>query len=175
MAIFQLTGLSGAGKTTLATKSIELLQSNGIDAELIDGDIYRKTICKDLGFSKEDRIENIYRLGKIAKEKDNKHKVIIIAAINPYNEARENLAKFYNAKIIWINCSIDMLIRRDTKGLYKRAVLPDQHPEKISLLTGVNDVFEKPQHAHLIINTDVDAIEVSAKKMYHFIVDNIKL
>jgi adenylylsulfate kinase len=93
MPIIQLTGLSGAGKTTLATKVVEQLKAKGIEAILIDGDVYRKTICKDLGFSKEDRLENIKRLGLVADEFSSLGKTVIIAAINPYEAARQELSK----------------------------------------------------------------------------------
>jgi len=173
MAIFQLTGLSGAGKTTLANETALLLQQNGYSVYVVDGDECRKTICKDLGFSKEDRIENIRRLGKWANELQQQYNVVIITAINPYQVARDLLLQNYQAAIVWINCALEILIQRDTKGLYNRALLPDNHPEKITALTGVNDVYETPNNARLIINTAVENRTQSAQKLYDFILKQL--
>jgi len=173
MAIFQLTGLSGAGKTTLANAVAQLLAVNNIAVQIIDGDVYRKTLCKDLGFTKEDRIENIRRLGELAHAFCQQNQVVIIAAINPYEIARNALSAKYNAKTIWVKCSIPVLQARDTKGLYKKANLPENHPEKVRLLTGVTDVFEQPLSANLIIDTDSMSIQQSVNMMHQFIVQEI--
>jgi adenylylsulfate kinase len=168
--MIQLTGLSGAGKTTLARKVKDLLERDGFIVLIIDGDEYRKTLCKDLGFSKTDRLENIRRLGQLANTFVQQEMIAIIAAINPYEQTRQELRDRYNAKTVWLNCDLEELIRRDTKGLYKRALLPDNDPEKISNLTGVNDVYENPVQAELILNTHEDTPEQSAQKFYDFII-----
>ena len=170
--ILQFTGLSGAGKTSIAEKVKQLLEANGIFAEVIDGDKYRQTICKGLGFSKEDRCENIRRLGKVAHTFSQQGVVAIISAINPYDEVRQELIQLYNAKVIWINCDMPVLFARDTKGLYKRALLPDGHPDKIYNLTGVNDVYEAPAEPDLVINSGNESLEESAKKVFEFV--NVK-
>jgi adenylylsulfate kinase len=170
MPIFQLTGLSGAGKTTVASKVVSCLVSKGVDATLIDGDVYRKTICKDLGFSKKDRLENIRRLGLIANEFSLVGKTVIIAAINPYESARNELKIKYSAKTVWINCDLTILRNRDTKELYKKADLPDGHPDKIQFLTGVSDTFEKPANADLVIDTGILSIDQSVAILYNYII-----
>ena len=76
----------------------------------------------------------------------------------------------YNAKTVWINCDLKVLMERDTKGLYKRALLPDGHPEKIYKLTGVNDTYEAPTDADLVINTGVQSLEASVERVYEFVV-----
>lgn len=169
MLMIQLTGLSGAGKTTLAEKVKQLLEAKELKTEIIDGDIYRKTICKDLGFSKEDRCENIRRLGKAAHSFAGMRDIVIIAAINPFEQIRKELKEKYSAKTVWIKCDMPVLLTRDTKGLYKRAALPDDHPEKIFNLTGVNDVYEEPLSADLAIDTGNETIEQSSQKLYDFI------
>ena len=169
MPIFQLTGLSGAGKTTLASSVVEILLANGVDAVLIDGDVYRKTICKDLGFSKLDRLENIRRLGLVAHEFSSIGKTVIIAAINPYEEARIELSKKYAAKTVWIHCDLAVLQQRDTKGLYKKAALPDGHPDKLQFLTGVSDTYENPTNADLVIDTGRLSLEDSVAILLQFI------
>jgi adenylylsulfate kinase len=167
--ILQFTGLSGAGKTTLAQAVKEMLALRGIETVVIDGDVYRNTLCKDLGFSKADRCENIRRLGMVAAQAATDGNVVIIAAINPYESIRQELAQQYGAQTVWIRCSIALLAQRDTKGLYKRAALPDGHPEKINNLTGVNDVYEAPFQPRLTIDTAAEPPAASADRLYGFI------
>jgi adenylylsulfate kinase len=167
--IFQFTGLSGAGKTSIAQALKTKLESQGLRTEVIDGDQYRQTICKGLGFSKEDRCENIRRLGKVAESFRNQNCIAIISAINPYEVVRQELKETYGAKTIWVNCEVDVLIDRDTKGLYKRALLPNDHPDKINNLTGINDTYEIPHNADLVLYTSRETLEESTEKVFAFI------
>jgi adenylylsulfate kinase len=148
--IIQFTGLSGSGKTTLSNALLP-----HFNIKLIDGDVYRQTLCKDLGFSKADRLENIARLGAYAWSLIDEYDFIIIAAINPYEEARTSLKLKYGASLVWLRCDLQTLIQRDTKGLYRKALLPDNHPDKIHNLTGLNDTFDETQIADLIVDTDL--------------------
>ncbi|MCF6404491.1 adenylyl-sulfate kinase [Chitinophaga filiformis] len=157
--IIQFTGLSGTGKTTLSGALLEWGNLHGIKIKLIDGDIYRQTLCKDLGFSKADRLENISRLGAYAAAIAADYDYVFIAAINPYEEGRNNLKVRYSAALIWLKCSLQALIQRDPKGLYRKALLPDSHPEKIHNLTGLNDTFEEPLHPDLILDTGSLSVE----------------
>ena len=152
--IIQFCGLSGAGKTTIANALLQSLKADELKVMVIDGDVYRQTHCKDLGFSKADRLENIARLGSYANELSSAFDFVIIAAINPFEEARNKLLLAYNAPVVWIRCELSVLIKRDTKGLYRKALLPDQHPDKIHNLTGINDVFEEPLQPALTLYTD---------------------
>ncbi|HYF30722.1 MAG TPA: adenylyl-sulfate kinase [Chitinophagaceae bacterium] len=168
--VLQFTGLSGAGKTSIAEKLQQLLNSQGLAAEVIDGDKYRQTICKGLGFSREDRCENIRRLGAVAAS-FSKHGIIaIISAINPYDDVRQELKRLYNARTIWIDCDLQVLIARDTKGLYKRALLPEGHPDRIDNLTGINDTYEAPHDPDLIVCTTQEPLERSVEKVYEFVI-----
>ena len=171
--IIQLTGLSGAGKTTIATRTREYLASWKVLVEIIDGDIYRQSLCKDLGFSREDRIENIRRLGALAHQLSKREIPAIISAINPYEVARHHLVEAYGAKTVWVNCAIDVLVQRDTKGLYRKAMLPSGHPERISNLTGVNDVYEAPEMADLILYTDLETPDQSVERLSRFILAHL--
>lgn len=173
--IFQFCGLSGAGKTTLANALSNELQVKGYRVKVIDGDVYRQTLCKDLGFSRADRIENISRLGNYAASLNEEFDFIFIAAINPYEEGREVVRRSCNAKLVWIKCDVKVLINRDTKGLYEKALLPDGHPDKIYNLTGLNDVFENPLAPNLVIDTDVLSIEDSLHIAVNFIVNELTL
>src|SRR5512138_3519763 len=105
--MIQLTGLSGSGKTTLANRMKSLFSNQSLKIEVIDGDEYRKTLCSDLGFSREDRVENIRRLGKLAAELMNNQRLPIISAINPFETPRAELKNSYGARIVWIKCSIN--------------------------------------------------------------------
>lgn len=170
MLLIQLTGLSGAGKTTLANAVKERLQRDGYRVEVIDGDVYRTALCRDLHFSKEDRNENIRRLGFVANLLALNGVIAILAAINPYERVRQELTGYGpHVKTVWINCSLPVLIQRDTKKLYYRSLLPDGHPEKITNLTGVNEPFEEPQQASLVIDTDEEDEAKSADRLYNFI------
>ncbi len=175
MLIIQLTGLSGAGKTTISNYVKQALESNGLLIEIIDGDVYRKTLCADLGFSEEDRKENIRRLGKAAFTFTGGRDAVIIAAINPFEEVRKELKTNYGVKTVWINCAIDTLISRDTKGLYKRALLSDEHPDKLRNLTGVNDKYDVPVDCDMVIDTHQETLAQSGKKLCDFIIRQINL
>ena len=172
--IVQLCGLSGAGKTTLTTAVKERLNEYGVKVEIIDGDEYRRTFCRDLGFSRADRYENIRRLALIAS-KFSAHGIVgIISAINPYQELRNELKATYpNVQTIYLECPLDVLITRDTKGLYKRALLPAGHPDKLTNLTGVNDPFDVPDNADLLINTSASTLEESVQQLSSFIMKRL--
>ena len=168
-----LCGLSGAGKTTLAKNIYSKLIEQGVSTEIVDGDEYRARLFKDLKFAKEDRYENIRRLGYIANKFSAHGIVTIVSAINPYDEIRRELVATYpNVKIIHIDCPVEKLMIRDTKGLYKRSMLPDGHPDKIVNLTGVNDQFDIPTDPDLYINTDMYTVDESANVLLDFIISN---
>ncbi|SHH35772.1 adenylyl-sulfate kinase [Flavobacterium defluvii] len=173
MILIQFTGLSGSGKTTLAENVRHLLIENGYKAEIVDGDVYRKTVCKDLGFSKEDRCENVRRLFKIGKNFVEKNTIVLMSVINPYENLRNELRANDFVRTIFLDCSIDNLIERDPKGLYKKALLPDNDANKIKNFTGISDVFETPQNADLILKTDFETVSFSTNKLYQFIIDNL--
>lgn len=168
--IIQFCGLSGSGKTTLALKAKEHFSNKKINIEVIDGDEYRKYLCSDLTFSKTDRETNIRRLSFVAGRLATYDIIPIICAINPYEKIRREIAvQYQHVKTVYLKCSIEELIRRDTKGLYAKALLPEGDPEKLSNLSGVNDPFESPVDPHLIIETDKETIEESGKKLIDFI------
>lgn len=175
MLMIQLTGLSGSGKTTIANGVRKLLEQKDYQVEVIDGDIYRKILCPDLGFSKEDRNENIRRLGSVANLLAIHGVIAILATINPYEEIRRELRNYgLHVNTVWINCDIETLVKRDTKELYKKALLPDNHPGKIRNLSGINDPYELPQNANLVIQTNLKSEKESIETLYSFILNKIR-
>jgi len=172
--ILLLCGLSGAGKSTLAAHVKNKLGRVEIPVEIIDADEYRQKLFKDLGFTREDRNENIRRLGFIANKFSSQNIVTLVSAINPYNDIRQELIATYpNIKVVYVDCNINVLIKRDTKGLYKKALLPDGHPDKLSNLTGINDPFEIPETPDLYINTSLQTIKQCVDEVYRFVTKNI--
>jgi len=166
----QMTGLSGAGKTTLAQALAEKLRKQGYKIEIIDGDEYREGICKDLGFSKQDRCTNIRRLGFVGKVLARNNVIAIMSAINPYDEVRNELTSMGEfVRTVHIKCDIETLKKRDTKGLYARALLPDGDPNKVHNFTGISDPFEEPTSADLTIETNKEEMEASLKKLHEFV------
>ncbi|MFT3934784.1 MAG: adenylyl-sulfate kinase [Chitinophagaceae bacterium] len=172
--IIQLCGMSGAGKSTISGLVEKKLSEFGVAAEIIDGDDYRRMLCRDLGFSKADRCENIRRLGFVASKFSAQGIVAIICAINPYNEIRAELASSYNnVQTVFIDCTVNTLIKRDTKGLYAKALLPEGHPDKINNLTGINDPFDIPTNPDLHINTARKKKEACAEELFSFIMQHL--
>jgi len=168
-----MTGLSGSGKTTLAQALQEELKHNDFRVALIDGDVYRQTLCQDLGFSKTDRLENMKRLGAVADVLADRVDLVIIAAINPYEQGRLLLQEKYHAPLIYIDCGIETLIHRDPKGLYKRALMEPENPLVLKHFTGISDPFEIPAHFALQINTDNLSQDESLQKLKKFVLDKL--
>ena len=168
--IIQFCGLSGSGKTTLARNAKEYFAGRKVNIEVIDGDEYRKNLSSDLGYTKEDRNTNIRRLVFVADRFAQYEVIPIICAINPYEAVRNEVKVAYpDVKTVYIKCSLEELIRRDTKGLYARALLPEGHIQRVHNLTGVNDPFEVPAEPDLVIETDKETVIESSKKLVTFI------
>ena len=170
----QMTGMSGAGKTALAKTASSVLRKKGYKVEVIDGDEYRENLCKDLGFSKEDRNTNIRRLGFVGRVFARNNVICIMSAINPYENIRKELKSASdNVKLVYIKCDLDTLIKRDPKGLYKRALLEDGHKDKIYNFTGISDPYEEPENPDLVIETNNEDIDESLNKFIKFILKQI--
>lgn len=173
MLFIQMTGLSGSGKTTLAYQAKNKLIKERYQVEVIDGDEFRRHLCSDLGFSKADRIENIRRLGRIGHHFAYSGVIAIMSAINPIQQIREELITPIS-RLVWIDCSLEIVRQRDTKGLYNRADLPVSHPGKIKNLSGYGDVFETPTRYDLRIDTSCETEEKSTQKFLHFILAELQ-
>ncbi len=143
------TGLSGAGKSTIANALKAELERRGRHTELLDGDEVRTHLSKGLGFSKEDRDTNIRRIGYVARLVARSGGVAITAAISPYRDVRDEVrAQTPGFVEVYMRCPIETLTERDTKGLYRKALAGE-----IANFTGVSDPYEEPLHAEVVCDT----------------------
>src|SRR5436305_7456395 len=155
------TGLSGAGKTTLA-RLIEIeLRNRGHKVEVLDGDVVRTNLSKGLGFSKEDRDTNIRRIGFVCNLLTRNEVIAIAAAISPYRDVRDEVRRDIGAFVeVYVKCPIDVLAERDVKGLYKRALAGE-----IKHFTGIDDPYEAPLVPEVIVETDKETPDESAARI----------
>ena len=146
------TGLSGAGKTTLARLVETELIARGHKVEVLDGDVVRTNLSKGLGFSKEDRDTNIRRIGFVCHLLTRNEVVAIAAAISPYREIRDEIREQIGAFVeVYCRCPLEVLAERDVKGLYKKALAGE-----IKNFTGVDDPYEAPVSPEVVVETDTE-------------------
>lgn len=155
------TGLSGAGKTTLAREVEKRLRARGMKVEVLDGDVVRQNLSKGLGFSKEDRDTNIRRIGFVCKLLTRNNVVAIAAAISPYRDIRDEVRReIGNFVEVYVECPLEVLVERDVKGLYKKALAGE-----ITNFTGVNDPYEPPLNPEVVVHSDRETVEESVEKI----------
>jgi len=156
-----LTGLSGAGKSTLAQALAERLRSAGAKVEILDGDVVRENLSQGLGFSREDRDTNIRRIAFVTKLLVRNGVVVIVAAISPYRAARDSArAEIGGFVEVHVDCPVPELTRRDTKGLYVRALAGELHG-----FTGISDPYEEPLAPEVVVHTDRESVDESVQKI----------
>jgi adenylyl-sulfate kinase len=152
-----LTGLSGAGKSTIAALLHAELEARGRAVEVLDGDAVRTHLSKGLGFGREDRDTNIARIAFVASLLTKHGVAVIVAAISPFARARalarETIGEFVE---VYVECSLDELTRRDVKGLYQRALRGE-----IENFTGVSDPYEAPERPDVAVSSETQAVEES--------------
>jgi len=158
--VIWLTGLSGSGKTTIAINLEQELHNRGVPfVQRLDGDMVRSGICRDLGFSKEDRDENIRRVGYIAGLLSANGVATLVSFISPYREARDAARECcHNFIEVYVKCDFDTLVQRDVKGLYRQAL-----DGKIPQFTGVSDPYEEPLHPELVVDSAGQTPEESVR------------
>lgn len=155
-----LTGLSGAGKTTIARQVYEQLCCR-YPIEMLDADVVRTYLCKDLGYSKQDRDENVRRLGFVADFLTRRGIVVLITAIAPYRDGRDAVRRTIGRFLeVYVNAPLTICEQRDVKGLYKRA-----RAGEIRLFTGIDDPYEAPLAPEVECCTDRESIETSVSKV----------
>ena len=156
-----LTGLSGAGKSTIAAELARVLEARGRAVEVLDGDVVRTHLSKGLGFSKEDRDTNIRRIAFVAQLLTRHGAAVITAAISPYREIRDEArAMIGNFVEVYVECPIEELVRRDVKGLYAKALSGE-----IKNFTGVSDPYEPPLHPEVTVATDRETVEQAVARI----------
>jgi len=162
--VIWLTGLSASGKTTIALQLATKLREHDFKVELLDGDAIRKELSADLGFSRQDRREQIRRVVYLCKLLSKNGITCIVSVISPYrdlrNLAREEIRKVSPFIEVFVKCSLESCIKRDPKGLYKKALSGE-----ISNFTGLQDPYEEPLSPDVIVNTDSETVEECVDKI----------
>jgi adenylyl-sulfate kinase len=160
------TGLSGAGKTTIARIVEGTLRERGEMVEVLDGDVVRTNLSKGLGFSKEDRDTNIRRIAFVADLLSRNGVVAITAAISPYRAIRDEARELMGGRFVevFVKASVETCAERDVKGLYEKAFRGD-----IKEFTGVSDPYEEPLSPEVVVDTESETPEESADKVIAFL------
>ena len=163
------TGLSGSGKTTIAVELEKQLLERGLRVQRLDGDIVRKSLTKDLGFSEEDRKKNIERITFVTRLLAKHGVATLVSFISPYISARDNARNEVNEEQanfveVFVDASVDECARRDVKGLYKKAFAGE-----IPNFTGVSHPYEAPPNAEIVVKTEFESVEESAKTILEYL------
>ena len=162
-----LTGLSGSGKSTIAVELEHALLENGHQAYILDGDNIRHGLNKNLGFSPEDRSENIRRIGEVAKLFTDSNIITVTAFISPYRADRDNARRLQKPGEfieVYVKCPIEVCEERDTKGLYKKA-----RAGEVKEFTGISAPYEEPENAEMIIDTSEMNLEQSVRAILEYL------
>ncbi len=155
------TGLPCSGKSSIADAAADELRKRGLRAERLDGDIIRKHLWKELGFSKEDRDENIRRAAFLSGLLTRNGIAVLTSFISPYRELRDYARReIGNFVEIYVKCPVEVCIQRDTRSMYKKALAGE-----IPNFTGISDPYEEPLKPELVIESDKESLEESVTKV----------
>lgn len=169
-ATIWLTGLSGSGKSTIARRIQRLLFSKGCNVFILDGDNVRHGLNRDLGFSPEDRRENIRRIGEMAKLFTEAGFIVLTAFISPYRRDRNKARSLFtrgNFMEVYVKAPLSVCEQRDTKGLYKRA-----RKGEIKDFTGISASYEEPENPELVIETSDETEQQSANRLMTYLIEH---
>jgi adenylylsulfate kinase len=169
-AVLWFTGLSACGKSTVANTVDHLLHSMGKHSYVLDGDNIRAGLNKNLGFSAEDRAENIRRIGEVAKLFAHAGNFTLTAFISPYKADRDKVRAILGPGEfieIFVNASLETCEKRDPKGLYKKA-----RAGEIKMFTGISDPYEAPENPELVLDSDHKSIDELAQEVVQYLEKN---
>jgi adenylylsulfate kinase len=161
-----LTGLPSAGKTTLAVALAERLRAAGCRVEVLDGDVVRTHLTKGLGFSREDRAENVRRVGFVAHLLSRNGIVVVCALVSPYQADRDEVRAMHEGRFVeaYVSAPVEVCAERDVKGLYAR-----QRAGALRGLTGVDDPYEPPAQPEVVVPTHLQTVEESVDVIWRAI------
>lgn len=168
--VIWITGLSGSGKSTLANALEERMHRLGMTTFVLDGDNVRHGLCSDLGFSEQDRAENIRRVGEVSKLFLQAGMITIVAFISPYQKDREKVRALFEPKDfieVYCDCDITVCEERDVKGLYRKA-----RQGEISNFTGIDSPYEPPTKPEIILATGVEALQSCITSVFDYLESN---
>ena len=155
------TGLPCSGKSTIADTVADELRQRGVRAERLDADIIRKHLWRELGYSKEDRDENIRRVTFLAKLLTRNGIAVLTSFISPYRELREHARREIGDFVeIYVRCPVEICMERDTRGMYKKALAGE-----IQNFTGISDPYEEPLNPELLIESDKEPLKESVARV----------
>ncbi|MBM3285507.1 MAG: adenylyl-sulfate kinase [Candidatus Aminicenantes bacterium] len=155
------TGLPCSGKSAVADRVAEILRGRGLKVERLDGDIVRQGLTRDLGFSREDRNENIRRVTFVAKLLTRNGVAVLTSFISPYRDIRDYARREIGSFLeVYTRCPLDVCIQRDIKGMYQKAIRGE-----IKEFTGISDPYEEPLDPEILLETDKETLEEGAAKV----------
>ena len=163
------TGLPGSGKTTLAMRVAEQLRRKSYRVEVIDGDWARRTVSIGAGFTREERRRHLIRIAWIARLLARNGVIVLCSFVSPYRQVRREVRKIVEEEGIpfievYVKCSLEECIRRDPKGLYRRALRGE-----IPNFTGISDPYEPPENPEIVVDTEHDSVEKNVAKILEFL------
>ena len=163
------TGLPASGKTTIARGVAEKLKHDGYRVEVLDGDWVRRTINPDAGFTKEERRRHLIRVAWIARLLARNGVVVLCSFVSPYRDVRSEVRRIVEEEGIpfvevYVKCSLEECIRRDPKGLYRKALRGE-----IPYFTGISDPYEEPLNPEIIVDTEKNSVEINIETVYNYV------
>jgi adenylyl-sulfate kinase len=168
--VLWLTGLSGAGKSTLAALLHQGLETRGLRSYVLDGDVLRAGLNRDLGFAEADRMENVRRVGEVAALFADAGFIVIAALISPYASSRQRAREAARTRFheVYVKAGIETCAARDPKGLYRRA-----RSGQLAQFTGVSAPYEVPVQPELTIDTETDALPLCVERLLGYTIERL--
>jgi len=165
--VIWLTGMAGAGKTTLGNQIVKRFAGAGRPAEFLDGDSASEILTRGLGVSKEDRDTAVRRLGAVSRMLARHGAAVVVASLSPYREARDAVRREVRRFVeVFVDAPMETLLARDSEGLYKKALA-----HELTNVAGIDDPYEPPSHAEVVVRTDQEKADAAASRIFQKLVD----